>query len=92
MEGPIDPNGGLVTCHKCGKPLARRKGIGKFAYLNKQGGENIPVDFDSDSAKISCRDCKAGHIFVSFREEVKANEDFSVSVDKVIDQPKEILV
>ncbi len=92
MEGPVDPNGGLITCHQCGKPLARRKGIGKFAYLNKQGREHIPVDFDSDNIKISCRDCGAGNIYVAFHEQVTVKEDFSAHVDKDVDRQSEILV
>lgn len=91
-EGYTDPNGGLIICQQCKKPLARRKGIGKFAYLNKQGGESIPVDIESNNAKISCRDCQAGHIFLTFHEQVSVKEDFSAHVDKELDGQDKIVV
>lgn len=78
MEGPINPNGGLIICHKCGKILGRRKGIGQFAYINKDKRQHIPVDLESDNIKISCRDCKTGHIFISIKEGIGFNEEFKV--------------
>jgi uncharacterized C2H2 Zn-finger protein len=82
IEGPVDPNGGLIKCYKCGAILGRRKGIGKYSELNKQGASPTPIDIISDKIEFRCPHCQTGDIYLVIREGIGVKDKADVSIDK----------
>lgn len=70
--------GDIVHCGGCEKPvpLARRTAITEFELVKFVDGQkvNIITSYEGGLYRVTCAECKTGHIFTHIKESITINE------------------